>query len=222
MPVNRRGPRSGSRRVVSDAAAPIRHVTDVPATFFARDPVVVGPELLGKVLVRGHRRARIVEVEAYRGSGDPASHARNGPTPRSSTMFGPPGRWYVYFTYGMHWCANVVCGVDGEAAAVLLRAAEPLGGLAAMRRARPTARSDRDLCRGPARLCKAMGIDGTFDGQWATSGPLRLVDDGYEASASPLVSGRIGIRHGEELPWRWGIPASEHLSRSFPTDSRTA
>jgi len=186
------------------------------AAWFARDPVVVAPELLGKVMVHRRRAVRIVEVEAYRGVGDPASHARNGPTPRNAIMFGPPGNWYVYFTYGMHWCANVVCMADGEAGAVLIRAGAPLSGLGAMRKARPHARRDRDLCNGPAKLCQAMAIDGLLNGCSATGGPLAIVDDGFELSEPPVVGTRIGLRHGRDLAWRWGIPGDPNLSRRFP------
>jgi len=133
--------------------------------FFGRESWQVAPELLNKVLAvrpespaSGWRWARIVEVEAY-GQADPASHAFGGPRIRNAVMYGPPARLYVYFSYGMHWCANVVTGPEGSGQAVLLRAAEPLGGLEAMSAARRGA-ARRDLCRGPARLAQAMGLSG--------------------------------------------------------------
>jgi DNA-3-methyladenine glycosylase len=205
---------------VTDAASPPRTTallegaTVVPRTFFRRDSREVAPELLGKVLVAGERAGRIVEVEAYAGGEDPASHAFRGPTPRTRTMFGPPGHLYVYFTYGMHWCANAVCGEDGEGTAVLLRALAPLRGLEAMREARPAARRDVDLCRGPARLCQALGITGADDGSDLVVGDrgLLVADDGApppEAAATP----RIGISRAVEHPWRWIVPGDPHLSR---------
>jgi len=185
----------------------------LPQGFFAEDPTVVAPRLLGKLVVHRRRAARIVEVEAYRGVGDPASHAARGPTPRNATMFGPPGRWYVYFTYGMHWCANLVCGPEGEAGAVLLRAAAPVRGVAAMRAARATARRDVELCQGPARLCVALGIDGSLDGTDAVSGRAVVVDDGVAGPEQPVTTPRIGISRGTDLLWRWTVPDDPHLSR---------
>jgi DNA-3-methyladenine glycosylase len=183
--------------------------------FYRRGSRVVAPELLGKVLVHGDLRARIVEVEAYCGAEDPGSHAFRGMTKRNATMFGPPGGLYVYFTYGMHWCANAVCGEVGEGVAVLLRAAEPLDGLDEMRARRPAARVDRDLCRGPARLCQAFGIDGTFDGADLVRADQRvtIVDDGTPPPDDPVVGTRIGLSTGAELPLRWCVRGDRHLSK---------
>ena len=183
--------------------------------FYARDPRAVAPELLGKLLVHGRRAARIVEVEASCGPEDPGSHTYRGMTKRNATMFGPPGRLYVYFTYGMHWCANAVCGRDGEGVAVLLRAAEPVAGVDEMRALRPAAQRDRDLLSGPARLCQAFGIDGGFDGADLVTGDrgVSIVDDGTEPPDAPVVTTRIGLRLGADLPWRWCDPASLHLSK---------
>jgi len=177
---------------------------------------VVAPELLNKVLQHADgRRGRIVETEAYCGEADAAAHSWRGRTARNATMFGRPGLLYVYFTYGMHWCCNPVCGEEGEGVAVLLRALAPLGGLAAMRVARPGCRRDRDLCRGPARLCQAMGIDRAQDGVDLVDGAggLRIVDDGVPPPASPVVTPRVGITRAVDEPWRWYVPGDPHVSR---------
>jgi len=176
---------------------------------------VVAPELLNKLLVRGPRVGRIVEVEAYCGADDPGSHAFRGETRRNTTMFGPPGRLYVYFTYGMHFCANVVCGETGEATAVLLRGLDVVGGVPEMRAGYPGARRDRDLCRGPARLCRAFGIDRSFDGADLVSGDtdLLVLDDGTPPPAMPAMSPRIGLSAGADLPWRFCVPGAAGLSR---------
>jgi len=186
----------------------------VPRRSLDRDARLVAPELLGKVLVHGGRAARIVEVEAYAGGEDPASHAFRGRTARNAVMFGPPGHLYVYFTYGMHWCANVVCGPDGGASAVLLRAGAPLAGVDEMFGARPAARRERDLCSGPAKLCQALGIDGSANGDdLVMAGGVVLVDDGTPPPHHPGVSARIGISAGQEHPWRWFVPGDPNVSR---------
>jgi len=187
----------------------------LPRSFYRRDPRLVGPELLNKVLVRGPLSGRIVEVEAYVGSEDPGSHAYRGMTRRNATMFGPPGRLYVYFTYGMHWCANAVCGEEHEGVAVLLRALSPLSGLEEMRVARPLARRDRDLCSGPAKLCQAVGIMGGDDGADLVTGDrgLVIVDDAVTPPVDPVVTNRIGLSAGADLPWRWCVRNEPNVSR---------
>jgi DNA-3-methyladenine glycosylase len=192
----------------------------LPRSFYRRDSREVAPLLLNKLIVReepGAPRlvARLVEVEAYCGSEDPGSHAFRGMTRRNATMFGPPGHLYVYFTYGMHWCSNVVGHAPGDASAVLLRAAAPLEGLDVMRSRRLRARSDRELCAGPARLCQALGITGAYDGTDLTRGTLRIVDDGTPPPDAPVITTRVGLRLGEgdELPWRFLVPGDPHISR---------
>ncbi len=188
----------------------------LPRRFFAVDSRELAPLLLNKVLVRGERAGRIVEVEAYAGAADPASHAFRGRTARNATMFGPPGHLYVYFTYGMHYCANVVCGPDGEASAVLLRGLTPLTGLDVMRAARgPAARLDRDLCNGPGKLCQALGLGRTFDGADLVTGDrgVELVDDGTAPPQTPGVSGRVGISVATDVPWRFYVPGAVGVSR---------
>ncbi len=185
--------------------------------FYARSALEVAPELLNSVLVAPDGRAgRIVEVEAYRGDDDPGSHGFRGKTKRNATMFGPPGHLYVYFTYGMHWCANVVAETDGVAAAVLLRALTPLQGLDAMYAARgPAARRDRDLCSGPAKLTQALGIDGDLDGADLVSGDrcVTILDDGQPPPEDPVVTTRIGLTNGADLPWRFHVAGTSDLSR---------
>jgi DNA-3-methyladenine glycosylase len=188
----------------------------------ATEPPTVASFLLNKVLARGQRAGRIVEVEAYHGANDAASHAYRGLTHRTAVMFGPAGFLYVYFTYGMHWCANVVCGSDGEAAAVLVRALEPLRGIGEMRRARPAARLDRDLCNGPAKLCQALGISASDNGtdllagaahnQQRTGAAVRLLDDGTPPPKRPGRGTRIGIRQATEKRWRFWVPGNPYVS----------
>jgi DNA-3-methyladenine glycosylase len=193
--------------------------------------VDAAPALLGRLIVRddasGRRVARIVETEAYAGPGDRASHARNGPTPRTAVMFGPPGFAYVYLVYGMHHCLNVVCGDDGQAAAVLIRAVEPVRGVAIMRTRRgQRAGADAHLGAGPAKACQALDIDRRLSGiDLIADERLWLAEDPDRA---PIVDGdiavgpRIGVDYAgpgdASRPWRFGIAQSSSLSRPFPPD----
>ena len=185
--------------------------------FYARSALEVAPDLLNKVLVAPDGRAgRIVEVEAYRGADDPGSHGFGGRTKRNATMFGPSGRLYVYFTYGMHWCANVVAETDGVPAAVLLRALTPVEGLDDMYAARgPAARRDRDLCSGPAKLTQALNIDGTLDGADLVRGDrgVTIIDDAEPPPPTPVVTTRIGLSNGAELLWRFYVAGAADVSR---------
>ncbi len=179
----------------------------------------MAPDLLGRLLVRRLEGellvARIVEVEAYQES-DPASHSFRGRTARTDVMFGPPGHLYVYFTYGMHWCMNAVTGVDGEGSAVLLRAAEPLEGIAAMRRLRGVA-DERLLCAGPARLTQAFGITGADNGTDLTRTRALYVAPGEAIGRDEIgVSPRVGITVALEEPWRFYVMGSPFLSRRTP------
>jgi DNA-3-methyladenine glycosylase len=200
----------------------------VARAFFAGNALEVAPRLLNLLLVRDERVARIVEVEAYAGEADAASHAYRGRTARNATMFGPPGHLYVYFTYGMHFCANIVCREEGVASAVLLRALAPVDGLEALRAARPAAHSDRELCSGPARLCQAFSIRREDDGLDLINGDRGLVitSDGVAPPERPLIGPRIGIsaRAGADaaLPWRFAVPGDRNVSLPRPTSGLTA
>lgn len=194
----------------------------LPRGFYRRDSREVAPDLLNKVVICRGASGRIVEVEAYVGAIDPASHAYRGRTERNATMFGPAGRLYVYFTYGMHWCANVTTGPPDAAHAVLLRAGAPVGGIDAMRTRRPTSRGDRDLGAGPARLTLALGLTGEHDGLDLTRGPVRILDDGTPPPPSPAWSTRVGLLAGEgDLDeWRCYLAGDPHLSRNNPGRAR--
>jgi DNA-3-methyladenine glycosylase len=187
----------------------------VARSFYGPDPREVAPQLLNKLLVRGERAGRIVEVEAYCGGEDPGSHAYRGRTQRNATMFGRPGLLYVYFTYGMHWCANAVCGGEGVGTAVLLRALAPVAGVEEMRAARARARRDRDLCSGPAKLCQALGLDRAYDGADLVTGDrgVLVVDDGMAPPVAPANGVRVGLSAGAEHPWRWWVGGDPNLSR---------
>jgi DNA-3-methyladenine glycosylase len=171
---------------------------------FARDALDVAPALLGKVLVSGPCAGRIVEVEAYR-SDEPAAHSFRGPTPRTAVMFGPPGHLYVYFSYGMHHCANVVTGADGDGQAVLLRALAPLRGIDVMT-ARRHGRAAH-LADGPGKLCQALALDLSHTGtDLCAGGEIRIVDDGTAPPAVVLTTPRVGITKAVDLPWRFLVP----------------
>jgi DNA-3-methyladenine glycosylase len=204
----------------------------LPRDFFARPSVEVAPDLLGRVLehetVDGLVTVRLTEVEAYAGASDPASHAYRGRTARNAVMFGPPGHAYVYFTYGMHYCVNLVClGEGGSASAVLLRAGAIVAGedLACARRTRGQAVvPTRDLARGPARLCQALAIDRALDGAdaCAASSPLR-VRSGTETpsrSVKILTGPRVGVSRAADVPWRFWLEGDPTVSVYRPAVPR--
>jgi DNA-3-methyladenine glycosylase len=181
------------------------------AGFFAHSVHAVARDLIGASLLFDGVGGRIVEVEAYDHE-DPAAHGFGGRTERNAAMFGPPGRAYVYRSYGIHWCLNFVCEGEGIASAVLIRALEPLTGMAAMRRRRGAV-DDRLLCAGPGRLCQALGITRQQDGAGLDRPPflLRARDHPVEILAGP----RIGISKAADRPWRYGLAGSRYLSRPF-------
>lgn len=205
-------------------------------SFFARPVLEVAPELLGAVVTSctdaGEVSVRLTEVEAYDGSGhDPGSHAFRGRTARNAVMFGPPGHCYVYFSYGMHWCVNLVCREEGWASAVLLRGGEVVAGQELAQARRPTARTPRDLARGPARLAAALGLDGAWNGlDVVTVGsrltvhracpvgdgasPVPAAADGTEAAALAVRQGpRVGVGgDGAERPWRFWLDGEPTVS----------
>jgi DNA-3-methyladenine glycosylase len=190
----------------------------LPLEYYARDTVVVAKALLGQLLVsvvEGRRcLARIVETEAYVGPHDPACHAAGWRrTARNEVLYGPPGLAYVYFTYGMHWCANVVTEREGFPAAVLLRAAEPLEGLSVMRRRRGGVR-DEALAAGPARLTQALGIDRSLNGHRLTRRPLWIAEGEPVSPRRVAVAPRVGIRVATDWKLRFYIRDSRYVSGS--------
>lgn len=185
----------------------------------AGEALDVAPRLLGAVLRHstedGTVAVRLTEVEAYAGADDPGSHAFRGPTPRNAVMFGPSGRLYVYFTYGMHHCCNVVVGREGVAAAVLLRAGEVVEGLDVARARRPHL-SDRDLARGPARLCAALGIERTHDGADLSVPPLTLQVSDPVPDDRVRRGPRVGLRAAADRPWRFWVEGERSVSTYRP------
>ncbi len=181
-------------------------------SFFSRSVHKVAPDLIGATLLFNGVGGRIVELEAYDHT-DPAAHSYRGPTCRNAVMFGPPGYAYVYRSYGIHWCLNLVCEPKGSASAVLIRALEPTVGLPVMRRRRGV-RDERLLCAGPGRLCEALGITDAQYGLALDKPPFELF---ARSESVDVVAGvRIGITKAIALPWRYGLNGSRFLSKPFP------
>jgi DNA-3-methyladenine glycosylase len=180
-------------------------------SFFDRSVHKVAPELIGATLMVNGVGGVIAEVEAYHHT-DPAAHSYGGPTPRNMVMFGPAGVAYVYRSYGIHWCLNFVCEPEGSASAVLIRALEPLEGLARMRRRRGVA-DERALCSGPGKLAAALGVTIKYNGLALDRAPFELR---ARAEKPDIVVGpRIGITKAVEQPWRYGLKGSRFLSKAF-------
>jgi DNA-3-methyladenine glycosylase len=179
--------------------------------FFARTVHEVAPDLIGVTLLVDGVGGRIVEVEAY-DQEDPASHGYRGRTPRNEAMFGPPGRAYVYRSYGIHWCLNLVCGEEGVAEAALIRALEPTAGVDEQRRRRGV-EDVRALCSGPGKLCQALGITREHDGLPLDQPPFRL--EPREEVPEILTGPRVGITRARELSWRYALAGSPFMSRAL-------
>jgi DNA-3-methyladenine glycosylase len=186
-------------------------LTRLERAFFARSVHEVAPELVGSTLLVNGVGGRIVEVEAYDAE-DPASHGFGGKTARNRAMFGPPGHAYVYRSYGIHWCLNLVCGREGVPEAALVRALEPTHGLERMR-ARRGLEDERLLCAGPGRLCQALGITAAHDGLALDIPPFALL--AAEEPAAVARGPRVGITRAADLPWRYGLAGSRFVSRRF-------
>ena len=194
----------------------------------SRNSLEVAPLLLGGHLTvrddAGAVTVRLTEVEAYDGENDPGSHGYRGRTPRTEVMFGPPGRLYVYFTYGMHWCANVVCGEDGYATAVLLRVGEVVEGVELARSRRPAAKRDADLARGPARMDQALGLTGEDDGLVLAEGGRAELRAPARTATDVATGPRVGVSgaggDGELYPWRFWLPGEPTVSTYRPAVRR--
>ncbi|KQZ76199.1 DNA-3-methyladenine glycosylase [Nocardioides sp. Root151] len=182
-------------------------------------PLEVAPLLLGAVVSHGDVAVRLTEVEAYDGANDPGSHAYGGRTRRNGVMFGPPGHLYCSFTYGMHVCANVVCREEGTAGAVLLRAGEVVSGVEVARSRRPRS-SDRDLARGPARLCTALGIGLDDDGNDLSTGPITLALSAAAPTSAISTGPRVGLRLAPDWPWRFWLTDDPTVSAYRPAKPR--
>jgi DNA-3-methyladenine glycosylase len=180
--------------------------------FYARPAVEVARDCLGKILIHRNMAARIVETEAYLGTDDRAAHAWRGVTDRTRVLFGPPGHAYVYFIYGMYECLNFVAEEEGKAGCVLIRALEPIAGIAAMRRRRPTAKRVEDLASGPGKLTLALGITRKQNGADLTCGPLQVRRERIDRAFATKTTPRIGIKHCAEWPLRFLIAGNKFVS----------
>jgi DNA-3-methyladenine glycosylase len=189
----------------------------LPRSFFDRPVLEVAPDLLGRLVVHrtddGSVTARLTEVEAYDGPNDPGSHAFRGRSKRNGTMFGPPGHVYVYFTYGMHYCMNLVCGPPGMPTGILLRAAEITDGVELARKRRPAAKTERELARGPARLVESLGVARDDDGaDICGDGPLTVHHGSRVAKELIRTGPRVGLRDAPDFPWRFWIDGDPTVS----------
>jgi len=201
-------------------------ITPVSENFYQQGVHTLAKSLLGKIFVRKYNgellAGEIVETEAYHQEGDPSCHAANGKTARNAVMFGPPGYLYVYFTYGMHYCMNIVAEKEGVAAAVLVRALRPLAGIETMRSLRERGKkiSDRLIASGPARLCQAMALTREQNGSKLVPPDIFVAEwnkknrDSYHHNENEITTTtRIGISNGKELPWRYYLTGSPYISK---------
>lgn len=195
----------------------MRRARRLDREFFARSVHEVAPELIGATFLFNGVGGIIVEVEAYHHT-DPAAHSYRGPTDRNAVMFGPPGFAYVYRSYGIHWCVNFVCEAVGSASAILIRALEPIEGIATMRRRRGV-REERLLCSGPGRVCQALGITRAHNALPLDRFPFELRG---RSERPEIVRGpRIGITKAIDHPWRYGLKDSRFVSKAFPANAQT-
>jgi DNA-3-methyladenine glycosylase len=179
-------------------------------SFFQRTPAEVAHDMIGMIILVDNVGGIVIETEAY-DRDDPASHSFKGRTARNASMFGPPGHVYVYRSYGLHWCLNVVCGAEPLGSAVLIRALEPTAGIHIMRERRGT-QDVRKLCSGPGRLCQALGVTGALDGCPLDQPPFTI--EGRPEKPRVIAGRRVGITRGVETPWRFSLSGSPFLSRT--------